>query len=332
MKPPAYLKPYQIQPRLDPARMIAEHAERAVAAQVRAAYASLIVSLDPATLAETIRTNHFVDLFRHLALERLGPALRPALNRLAQAHDQAAIEATDSIADSPILKAAPSKLKTPAVIALTYDPLDPATVAQQNVTGDAIITGVEATAQATAQQILSEGLSAGLKPEVIARRLRESLGMSAAEAAAIENYRAALASGTLSGLNRALRDRRFDASVRRGGLNEQAIDRMVERYAERYRAFRALRLARTESLRAANQGRKAAWTQYATRSGEGVRRFWLTAGDELVCAICAPIPGMNPDGVGLDEAYATPIGPLTAPPDPHPLCRCSERFVRLGGA
>jgi hypothetical protein len=328
---PAYLRAGQIQPRSDPARVLAERAERPIAALVRAGFDAIIGELNPTSLGLAIQANRFDALWDHLALERLAPALRPALNRIALTHDQSAIEASLGIADAPVFKAAPSKLKTPAVIPLTYDPLDPATVAAQQAQAAQIVAGVEANAQATAEHILSQGLSAGVRPAQIARQLRDTLGMTLQEATAIQNYRAALNSGTLSPLNRALRDRRFDAATRRGGLDEAQIDRMVERYAARYRAFRAMRLARTESLRAANQGRKAAWTQYAGLTGEGVRRFWLTAGDELVCAICAPIPGLNPEGIGLDERYATPIGPLDAPPDPHPVCRCTERFVRFAG-
>lgn len=327
------LRPDQIQPRDDPARVLAEAAEGPVARLIKQTLDAVIASIDPNALAAALTANRFDALWRHLALERLTPAMRPALNRLAVVHDLSAVEATAAIETSPVIrKARPRRLKTPAVINLTYDPLNPATVAAQNATNDAISAGVENTAQATAEVILSAGLERGDRPEVIARALRETLGMSAQEATAIQNYRGALETGNLSPLQRALRDRRFDASVRRGGLTDEQIDRMVQRYAERYRAYRATRLARTETLRAANQGKRAAWNQYLAMTGrarDSVRRFWTTAGDELVCPICLPIPGMNPDGIPIDGKYESPIGPIDAPPDPHPLCRCTERFERV---
>lgn len=327
------LRPDQIQPRDDPARQIAEAAEGAVARLIRQTLDAVIASLDPDGIARAITESRFDALWRHLALERLTPALRPALNRLAVVHDQSAIIATKGIEIAPVIrKARPSRLVTPDVINLTYDPLDTATVAQQNATNDAIASGIEDAAQQTAEAVLSAGLARGDRPQVIARTLRETLGMSLQESQAIQNYRSALQAGNLAPLQRALRDRRYDAAVRRGALTDEQIDRMVARYAERYRSFRATRLARTETLRAANQGRRAAWNQYVAMTGRGtdsVRRFWLTAGDELVCPICLPIPAMNPDGIPIDGKYESPIGPIDAPPDPHPFCRCTERFERV---
>lgn len=318
----------QIQPPDDAARLFAEAAERGIAQTIARALAEIVASIDLATLAQAISENRFDALWRHLALDRLGPALRPVRNRLAVVHDQTALAASVAIADAPLVKAGPSKLVTPAVIPLSYDPTDPATLAAQHARDAALVSGVETTAEAGAQQILSDGLAQGKSPAQIARTLRETLGMSAQEANAIASYRTALEIGSLMPLQRALRDRRFDARIRRGDLTAAQIDQMVSRYAERYRQFRALRLARTATLSAANQGRLAAWTQYAAATGRAPRRFWLTAGDELVCPICAAIPGMNPDGIALEARYASPIGPIAAPPDPHPNCRCTETFAR----
>lgn len=325
----------QIQPLDDSARVIAEAAELPVARLIRQAYDALEESLNPTALARAISESRFEAVWRHLAVERLGPALRPALNRLAVVHDRSAIEASTAIGRSPVLhigKARPSRLKTPDVINLTYDPIDPATVAAQNVSANDITNLVIDTAEQTADDILTAGLSDNVPPEQIARQLRQAIGLKTGEVNAIASYRAALSQAPSNALARALRDRRFDRLVRRGVSSDEQIDRMVAAYARKYRAYSARRLASTETLRAANQGRAAAWAQYSSLTGRGYRRFWLTAGDERVCAICAPIPSMNPDGVGPGEAYDTPIGPINMPPDPHPLCRCSERFERTSSA
>ena len=328
----APLRADQIQPEDDAARLFAEHGERGVARAIRDALTALGQTFDQTGLARLIDENRFAEIWRHLAIERIIPALRPALNRLAIIHDQAASHASIGVPLSQIIvKAAPKNTKTPPVINLTYDPLAQATVDAQNAAATELAESVLTQTQATAQQVLSEGLTTRRSPQQIARALRDTLGMSAAEAGAIESYRQALQSGTASPLSRALRDRRYDARVLRGDMSADQIDAMTDRYAQRYRAYRALRIARTESLRAANAGRRAAWQQYADATGRGVKRFWLTAGDELVCAICAAIPGMNEAGVDLDQPYTTPIGPLMMPPDPHPNCRCTERFAREGG-
>lgn len=325
------MKAEQIQPRDDPARRVAERHQRAVAAAISAGISSITDSIDPDSLVRAIESNDFARVWRHLALERLGPALRPALNALAFIHDRLAFIAAEDIVES-LTKAGPSKLKTPAVIPLTYDPLKPETVAAQNAANEKIVQRVTSGAQATAEQVLADGLRNRQSARAIARRLRETLGMTTQEANAIANYRLALEQGSASALARGLRDRRFDATIRRGdALGDDQIERMVERYAARYRAFRAERIAHTEALRAANEGRAAGYQQYAEITGRGdeFRRFWLTAADELVCRICEPIPAMNPDGVRLNELYATALGPQDRPPI-HPLCRCTEKFVRFG--
>lgn len=325
------LRAHQIQPLDDAARRAAERGDHAVERAILAAYSNVLTSIDPAFLARVIQEGRFPAMWRHLALDRLTPSLRPALNRLAVTHDQVAVTTTSAIPHS-VQKARPSSLRTPDVIHLTYDPLDRATVDAQNVVNDAISADIEATAQATAEQIVSDGLSSGLPANIIAQALHETIGLSAREATAVENYRRALQGGGRTALQRALRDHRFDGTVRRGDIPPEQIDRMVQRYADRFRSFRASRLAITESMRAANLGRRAAWAQYIDRTGigdDGVRRFWLTAGDELVCPICSAIPALNPNGVGFNEPFQTPIGELMGPPDPHPLCRCSEQYLRV---
>jgi hypothetical protein len=323
------LRADQIQPPDDEARMIAEAAETPVARLIGQTLRAIGESFDAPTIIAAIETGHFRVLWDHLALDRISLALRPALNRLAVVHDRSAIAASVAIPLSRIAKARPSRLVTPDVINLTYDPLASATVAAQNATNDAIAANIEATAESSAESAVAAGLAQRLPAAVIARRLRDVLGLTTTEAAAIGNYRAALQAGGINALARQLRDRRFDGKTRQGGLSEAEIDRMVSRYAERYRAFRAQRIARTETMRAANQGRAAAWAQYGALTGRAYRRFWLTAGDELVCVRCAPVPAMNPDGIGPNDQYATPAGPIDAPPDIHANCRCSERFERI---
>ena len=44
------------------------------------------------------------------------------------------------------------------------------------------------------------------------------------------------------------------------------------------------------------------------------------------CPICAFIPILNADGVGVFQPYLSPIGPIMAP-TVHPRCRCSERYT-----
>jgi hypothetical protein len=135
-------------------------------------------------------------------------------------------------------------------------------------------------------------------------------------------------------LERRLRDFRFDGQLKRAAaqgkpLTEAQIDKMVTAYANKFRKFRANTIARTESMRALSMGTQEAWRQAAMEGKVDetlIRRFWKVAHDERTCEVCAPVPGMNPDGVGLAVPFATPKGPVMLPPL-HPNCRCHP-FIR----
>jgi len=69
---------------------------------------------------------------------------------------------------------------------------------------------------------------------------------------------------------------------------------------------RATLIARTETLRAHNEGRKVFYRQ------AGVKKVkWLTAQDERTCPVCRPLDGRV---FGIDEVEGPPA---------HPGCRCS---------
>jgi len=211
------------------------------------------------------------------------------------------------------------------------------------------------------------GLQTGANPIETARQVRAAVGLTTRQHKAVANFRKHLETFHLKrnaagwGLGkpiarrngrqvfepgpdgapqdgieeRRLRDFRFDGQLRNAmetgkPLKPEQIDKMVEAYARKYRKYRSETIARTESLRATNAGVTAAWDQAVTGGkvdGALVRRLWITATDERLCEICAPIPGLNPKrGVELSKPFATPKGPIQQPPA-HPNCRCTV-FIR----
>lgn len=240
-------------------------------------------------------------------------------------------------ASTAVLEGVP-RVPLPGVIPVGFDPIDPALISGQQRTASAFIDRLATTVEAVIDQDIRAGLSDGMTADEIARVIKATIGLTPRQAQAVANFRRLLENGDAAALDRVLRDRRFDASVQRaidgGTLDPAKIDRMVERYQERYIAHRARTIANTETLRAANAGRAAAWRQFADRKGlddADVLRFWQTAGDERECPVCRAIPLLNADGVPLDDMYATPIGPEDAPPI-HANCRCTERFAVREGA
>ena len=140
-------------------------------------------------------------------------------------------------------------------------------------------------------------------------------------------------------MERRLRDFRFDrtlANAMKTGkpLKPEQIDKMVEAYQRKYLQYRAQTIARTEALRSLNAGQRLAWTQAVEQGivqGSLIRRRWVVAKDERTCPTCRPIPRMNEGeegfGIGVDEEFRTPAGPMRLPPA-HPNCRCTV-FVRV---
>lgn len=88
---------------------------------------------------------------------------------------------------------------------------------------------------------------------------------------------------------------------------------------------RALTIARTETMTAANQGQLQLWDQ-AKQKGlltgkEG--KEWITTPDDRLCPVCSP---MNGEVVAMHKYFDVGGSKVDAPPA-HPNCRC---VVALG--
>lgn len=177
--------------------------------------------------------------------------------------------------------------------------------------------------------VIQNAFAMGGHPHEQARLIRASIGLTSNQAGAVANYERLLRAGDSDALTRALRDRRFDPSVRRAvsgdqHLTEEQIERQVNRYRERMLQMRAVNIARTETMRASNAAQNMAWGQAADKGlldRVTTRRFWLVTPDDRLCEFCEAVPDMNPGGVALDGYFETPFGPVLYGPL-HPQCRC----------
>lgn len=195
-----------------------------------------------------------------------------------------------------------------------------------------MIHDITAETRQAVQQVLMRAFKEGGAPVQQAREIRDMIGLTARQEKAIQNYRAALESGTSSdlrdALSRSLRDGRYDRTLLRAieeskGLGADKIDQLVGRYRERYLQYRATMIARTETVRASNAGQRELWRQ-AKEQGllkHDQQRRWHASGDDRTCAEC---DGLDGEEAGLDEEFAPGI---MDPPDPHPDCRCSTSLV-----
>jgi hypothetical protein len=226
------------------------------------------------------------------------------------------------------------KARKPKIgMTMTFDFLNPESLAFLQSYTFNLIREVNKETRLAVQDILIRAFQQGGHPKVIAREIREFIGLTRRQAQAVDNYRAMLESGNVeqmrTALERSLRDGRFDRSVLRSieqgaRLPQDRIDHMVERYRERALQNRAVMIARTETIRASNAGSQAVWDQAKKQGllGDETRKRWLVAFDERTCEICKEIARLNKAGVPLNSSFQSSMGPIEAPPA-HPNCRCS---------
>lgn len=233
-----------------------------------------------------------------------------------------------------------------------FDLVNPKTVQAAANYRNQLIREITASTSQAIQSVIADGLRQGAGPPDTAERLRGlltaddyaeravdgvimTLGLTERQARAVVNYKRLVEQKNVEALSRELHDRRFDRLVT--GPNTptaEQVSRAVERYAERYLAYRAVTISRTETLRAANLGQDIS-IRRAAEDGEfgdlEPRRFWITARDEKVRHEHRQIPLLNPDGVGINEPFKYPGGRLIRlPGDPDVRdgamvinCRCT---------
>jgi hypothetical protein len=249
-----------------------------------------------------------------------------------------------------------------------FDKLNPQLIQWIKSYSHNLIREIDKQTREAVRAALLDGMQKGQNPVATARDVRQAVGLTTKQAKAVANFRAELETfhmrssakdwnlgGKIDRANgrqvfrpdadgspkdgidtRRLRDFRFDPALKKAmetgkALTPAQIDKMVAAYERKYLRHRSETIARTEALRATNQGVQEAWRQ-AILTGKAteslVRRQWVVARDERLCAVCSPIPSMNPKrGVRMDEPFKTPKGPMMLPPV-HPLCRC-VCFIRM---
>jgi hypothetical protein len=143
------------------------------------------------------------------------------------------------------------------------------------------IRGLDTEQRALVSQIIRRGTVSSANPKVIAREIRDAIGLTPAQERIVSNYRVQLESGDLaSALQRELSsgasDRAIVAALRsRSSLRPAQIDLAVDRYRQNFIALRAETIARTESQRIAHQAGNNAFDQAIRRQ--------VIAADQAVC-------------------------------------------------
>ena len=199
-----------------------------------------------------------------------------------------------------------------------------------------LITEFTEAQRGAVHEALREGIEQGINPRVQARRFRDSIGLTANQERAVQRYEAMLGRAHRAQsdlLSRKLRDRRFDGTIRRARregkpLTAEQIQKMTQRYRERYIKFRAETIARTEALRSVNAGNQHTFEQVVEDghvAADEVQREWVNTDDKRTRPTHRVAGGQK---VGLLEPFIVGGAQLMQPGDPAgparetDNCRC----------
>lgn len=184
---------------------------------------------------------------------------------------------------------------------------------------------------------VEETLRTGRAPARIVADLKSAVGLSPTQAQAVANFRRMLEEGDSQALQRALRDRRFDGTIRRAfagdGLTSAQIDKMVTAYARKTVAYHADTVARTVALSAQRLGQHLAWQSAIARGdldGNDVTKRWSGVLDTRERDSHLAIEG---ETVPFFDRFSNTLlypGDLNGPPEEVFNCRCVAIYERHG--
>lgn len=286
------------------------------------------------------------DTFEQFVKDANSPESVRRINELLEAGDvEAALDFVDSLivrfanvlpgvyasAGLDAAKRIAEQLGVPSVT-VSFDPSDPISAEKIRQNRLEFIRQVTESQRDAIRQAVGEAFEQGAGPRQTARMFRDAIGLTGRQEAAVRNYRRLLEQGSAQALARDLRDKRFDSRVARADeepLSNQQIDRMVQRYRERYRQFRAETIARTEGVRAMSVGQDEALRQVTEQvdiDPSRVRRVWNRTADARTRDAHDVMQGQE---VGLNEPFVDGEGNQlmfpgdpSAPPSTTIQCRC----------
>ena len=186
---------------------------------------------------------------------------------------------------------------------------DPRAIAWAQQRAGQRISGITKESQKAVAETIANGLRGGLTRDEVVTRLRKIVGLDARQAKALG----------------AFYEKNLQQLLEEGYTYEEAVAEVTktsEQYRQRLLSQRATRIARTETLAAANAGRMLSWGEADAQGilpADSLKR-WKTATDERTCPVCKP---MHNVAVPWQGAFST--GDVMPPA--HPNCRCTAVIV-----
>lgn len=176
---------------------------------------------------------------------------------------------------------------------LEFERSNPEAIAWARRHAAQLVTDIGNDARATIRTIIRLGFEEHMTVSEVAHLLRATIGLTERDALAVM---------------------RRQTTLMAAGTSVEKAQQAAERYATKLRNTRATTIARTETMRASNEGQLRLWRQAQANGllSHGVRKVWITAD---ACPRCAPLDG---EEAPIDGDFSVGVDPPL-----HPRCRCT---------
>ena len=199
-----------------------------------------------------------------------------------------------------------------------FDVTNPEAVIAAEQHAAEMVTAISEESRSAINRIVQRMFTEGIPPKQAAALVQKVVGLTEIQAGAVVNLHQRI----LTSPGALIYAGKTPIRVPQGGMGAAQLDRVLTKYADRLTRQRAMNIARTETIRAANEGQMQLWRQAVSRGelARDIKHEWIASFTERTCAICQ---GVNGEIVPVGQPFS--IG-VTNPPA-HPMCRCSTGLV-----
>jgi hypothetical protein len=286
-----------------------------LAASILSAYRQIILAIESGNIEQAIRAGQY--------LENLDKALAdPVFTKVRQEIRHGLQQAIRySTADLP------NGGRVGGQIAVGFDFLNPLHLEAVRDLETRVITGLRSEVRDVVRAHVENGLRDGVGPRVVARGIRDVVGLAPNQLEAVANFRLALEEGRIGdALGYKLRDKRFGIKKE---MSQAQIDKAVDAYRRRFIAHHAETVARTATLDTLKKGQQLA-QEDAVRRGildpSRLYKMWIGVMDDRERESHR---AMEHESVPYNIPYSN--GQMIPGEDEY-NCRCLSRFYERRAA
>jgi SPP1 gp7 family putative phage head morphogenesis protein len=199
-----------------------------------------------------------------------------------------------------------------------FDVTNPEAVAAAEAHAAELVTSVTVETRAALNQVVQRMFTENIAPKQAAGIIKKIVGLTEIQANAVVNLHQKI----LTNPGALIYAGKTPVRVPKTGMDAAQLDRTLTRYADKLTRQRAMNIARTETVKAANEGQTQLWKQAQQRGDlpNVIRHEWIASYSERTCPVCS---ALNGEVVVVGEAFSNGS---TQPPA-HPMCRCSTGMV-----